>query len=62
MIELPRWLRLPAQEVEDLRRCRECGKLIRETQEELVKHVGHHFEYPAGIHINEYVRILTGWL
>ena len=49
---------------ESWRRCIHCGgKLVRVTdQKQLGQHLGHHLKYAEGFHINEWLRVLLGWL
>ena len=60
MLGLPRWLRVPVQELESLSRCRECGTLVRDSQENLRKHLGHRLEPIAGLHVTEWARLKLG--
>ena len=62
MIQLPRWLRVPDQELESLSRCRECGSIVRDNVVSLRKHLGHQLVSLTGLHINEVLRIRLGRL
>lgn len=49
---------------EDWRRCTHCAfKLVRITSpRQLSRHLGHRMVYAEGLHINEYLRVLFGFL